>query len=128
MTYLDPWRDAPEGKQINGFTLEIEDAAPLSLNPDPAEQRILSNNPIDLPLAELNTLYKEGKIDLNGEPMSDEQEVEAPVEVEETPEVEEAAPVEEEPAQEETTDDVPVQASSDDSDTEDVAGGTPEQV
>jgi len=105
MSDLDPYRQAPEGKQFNGFSGELEDAAPLSLNPDPAEQRILSNNGVDKPLTELNDLYNKGLINLDGTP------------IEENP-AEEVT--EEVPAQEESND-VSVQTSGDAGDTEDAA-------
>lgn len=108
MSDIAPWREVPEGKQVNGFTGELEDVAPLSLNPDPAEQRVLSNNPIDKPLSELNTLFKEGKITLNGEEVTPEPEV--------TPEE----------VPEEVDSDVSVQTSSDTGDTEDTPEATPE--
>jgi len=34
--------DVPVGKQVNGFTGELEDAAPLNLAPSPTDQRKLS--------------------------------------------------------------------------------------
>lgn len=45
--------EVPAGKQINGFTGELEDAAPLSLAPSPAEQRRLAATGGDKPLIDL---------------------------------------------------------------------------
>lgn len=100
MSDVAPWREIPEGKQVNGFTGELEDKAPLFLNPDPADQRRLEMNPVEAPLAELNRRFMEGEINVNGETPEDVQ-----------PETEEE--------KEEVTEDADVQTSSDKGDTED---------
>jgi hypothetical protein len=40
--------DVPAGKKVNGFTGELEDAAPLTLAPSPTDQRILAAPPNDV--------------------------------------------------------------------------------
>lgn len=39
--------EVPVGKKVNGFTDELEDAAPLLLAPSPTDQRILAAPPND---------------------------------------------------------------------------------
>lgn len=92
MSDVAPWRTVPKGKQVNEFTGELEDKAPLSLNPDPADQRRLSDGPADGPIEELNVAYMAGEIDLNGKSIPGHKTV---------------------PAQEEAGSDIQVQPSSD---------------
>lgn len=100
MSDIAPWREVPDGKQVNGFTGELEDKAPLFLNPDPADQRRLEMNPVEAPLIELNDRFMRGEINVNGDETQSDQ-------------------TEPEEVKEEVAEDADIQTSSDEGDTKD---------